>query len=105
MKRSFGNLNFDVTTLGLGGQASIQWTPENVDPVSIILKAFNLGVNYYDTSNVYGPSQLNFGTAFRKLDLISGNTGYKENLRKSIWLTSKTHLRWAKGAMKKEDIN
>ena len=104
MKRSFGNLNFDVTTLGLGGQASIQWTPDDVDPVSIILKAFNVGVNYYDTSNVYGPSQLNYGAAFRKLDLISGKTGYKESLRKSIWLTSKTHLRWAKGAMKKEGI-
>lgn len=104
MKRTFGKLNFDVTTLGLGGQASIQWTPDDVDPIIIILKAFNLGVNYFDTSNVYGPSQLNYGTAFRKLDLIPGHTGYKESLRKSIWLTSKTHLRWAKGAMKKEGI-
>ncbi|GAJ24899.1 unnamed protein product, partial [marine sediment metagenome] len=62
------------------------------------------GVNYYDTSNVYGPSQLNLGKAFRKLELIPGNTGYKESLRKSIWLTSKTHLRWAKGALEKEGV-
>ena len=27
MKRKFGNLGFDVTTIALGGQASIQWTP------------------------------------------------------------------------------
>jgi aryl-alcohol dehydrogenase-like predicted oxidoreductase len=105
IKRTFGKLNYDVTTLGLGGQASIQWTPEDVDPVSIILKAFDLGVNYFDTSNVYGPSQMNFGTAFRKLELIPGLAGYKESLRKSIWLTSKTHLRWAKGAEKKEGVS
>ena len=38
-KRMFGKTGFEVTTLGLGGQASIQWTPEDVDPVPIILKA------------------------------------------------------------------
>ena len=29
MKRKFGNLNFDVTTIALGGQGSLQWTPED----------------------------------------------------------------------------
>jgi aryl-alcohol dehydrogenase-like predicted oxidoreductase len=72
MKRRFGRINFDVTTMALGGQSSIQWTPEDVEPVDIILKAFDLGINYFDTSNVYGPSQLNFGKAFRKLNLVPG---------------------------------
>src|SRR4030043_725297 len=93
MKRAFGKLNFEVTTFGLGGQASIQWTPPDVDPVKIILKAFNLGVNYFDTSNLYGPSQSNFGRAFRFKNLIPGSSGYDENLRRSIFLTTKTHLR------------
>ena len=97
MKRSFGKLGFDVTTLGLGGQASIQWTPSDVDPVKIILKAFKLGINYFDTSNLYGPSQNNFGKAFSILNLIPGREGYDMNLRKSIFLTSKTRLYWAKG--------
>jgi aryl-alcohol dehydrogenase-like predicted oxidoreductase len=97
MKRVFGKLGFEVTTLGLGGQASIQWTPEDVDPVKIILKAFDLGINYFDTSNLYGPSQVNYGKAFKAMKLIPGETGYDENLRKSIFLTSKTHLRYAKG--------
>ncbi len=97
MKRRFGRINFDVTTMALGGQASIQWTPDDVKPVDIILKAFDLGVNYYDTSNVYGPSQLNFGEAFRKLDLIPGKEGYNSELRESIFLTTKTMIRWAKG--------
>ncbi len=97
VKRLFGKLGFEVTTLGLGGQASIQWTPDDVDPVKIILKAFDLGINYFDTSNLYGPSQMNFGKAFRELNLIPGKSGYDEKLRKSIFLTSKTHLRFAKG--------
>ena len=97
MTRRFGKIDFDVTTLGLGGQASIQWTPPDVDPVAIITKAFDLGVNYFDTSNAYGPSQLNFGKAFRKLNLIPGRPGYDSDRRESIFLASKSMVRWAEG--------
>ena len=96
MKRVFGKTGFEVTTLGLGGQASLQWTPEDVDPVPIILKAFKMGVNYFDTSNLYLGSQLNFGKAFGILKLIPGQPGYDKKLRESIFLTTKTHIRWAK---------
>lgn len=96
MKRPFGKLGFEVTTLGLGGQASIQWTPEDVDPVPIILKAFDLGINYFDTSNLYAKSQLHFHEAFKKLHLIPGEDNYNKELRESIWLTSKTAQRWGK---------
>ncbi|WP_423130606.1 aldo/keto reductase [Gaoshiqia sp. Z1-71] len=94
MKRKFGKIDFEVTTLGLGGQASLQWTPEGVDPVAIILKAFNMGINYFDTSNLYGPSQLNFGKAFRQLNLIPGVPEYNFSLRQSVFITTKTHIRW-----------
>ncbi len=97
MKRPFGKIGFEVSTMGLGGQSSLQWTPEDVDPVKIILKAFDLGINYFDTSNLYGPSQLNFGKAFQAKNLIPGSASYDENLRRSIFLTTKTHLRYAKG--------
>ena len=96
MKRTFGKTGFEVTTLGLGGQASLQWTPADVDPVPIILKAFKMGVNYFDTSNLYAGSQLNFGKAFEILNLIPGQPGYDKKLRESIFLTTKTHIRWAK---------
>ena len=96
MKRKFGNLGFDVTTIALGGQASLQWTPADVDPVPIILKAFDLGINYFDTSNLYAESQLHYHKAFEKLNLIPGKENYNETLRKSIWLTSKTAMRWGK---------
>ncbi|MCK5370078.1 MAG: aldo/keto reductase, partial [Cyclobacteriaceae bacterium] len=105
MTRPFGKIGFDVTSIGLGGQASIQWTPPDVDPVKIILKAFDKKINYFDTSNLYGPSQLNFGKAFKELSLIPGMAGYNEKLRKSIFLTSKTHLRWAKGGDEREGVS
>ena len=106
MKRSFGKIPFEVSTLGLGGQASLQWTPADVDPVPIILKAFKIGVNYFDTSNLYAKSQLHFGKAFRKLNLIPGEEGYDKKLRESIFLTTKTHQRWAKpGFPELENVN
>jgi len=104
LKRDLGRLNFEATTLGLGGQASLQWTPEGMDPVPIILKAFRLGINYFDTSNAYGPSQLNYGKAFRELHLIPGEAGYNSKLRDSIFLTSKTGQRWAKGGISNPKI-
>ena len=98
MKRIFGRTGFEVTTLGLGGQASLQWTPPDVQPEKIILKAFERGVNYFDTSNVYGPSQSNFGKAFRALHQVPGVPGYDEARRRSVFLASKTFLRSAKGS-------
>jgi len=98
MKRTFGRTGFEVTTLGLGGQASLQWTPPGVQPAKIILKALALGVNYFDTSNVYGPSQLNYGKAFRAAKLVPGVPGYDQPRRRSIFLASKTMIRYAKGS-------
>nr|AGS52826.1 hypothetical protein [uncultured bacterium contig00009] len=104
MKRSMGRLGFESTTLGLGGQASLQWTPSDVDPVKIILKAFDLGVNYFDTSNVYDLSQTSYGKAFRELRLVPGEPGYNERLRRSIFLTSKTALRFGKGGWRRQGL-
>jgi aryl-alcohol dehydrogenase-like predicted oxidoreductase len=104
MKRPFGRTGFEVSTLGLGGQASLQWTPPGVDPEPIILKAIELGVNYFDTSNVYGPSQLNYGKALRRLHLVPGTPSYDEKKRRSIFLTSKTYLRWAKGPVQRPGV-
>ncbi|MCX6239679.1 MAG: aldo/keto reductase [Bacteroidia bacterium] len=97
MKRTFGCIGFNVTTLGLGGQASLQWTPENTDPVAIIVKAYKLGINYFDTSNLYGTSQMFYGKAFRQIGLVPETPNYDESKRKKIFLTSKTHLRFGKG--------
>lgn len=105
MRRPFGKIPFEVTTFGLGGQASLQWTPEDVNPVSIITRAYSMGVNYFDTSNLYGPSQMNYGKAFRLLGLVPGMSNYSEARRKAIFLTSKTFLRWGKGEDKRYPTN
>ena len=97
MMREFGRTGFEVTTMGLGGQGSLQWTSADVKPERIIIKAFELGVNYFDTSNVYGASQMIYGKAFRALRLIPGAPGYNEKRRRSIFLASKTLLRPARG--------
>jgi aryl-alcohol dehydrogenase-like predicted oxidoreductase len=104
LRRDMGRMHFEATTLGLGGQASLQWTPPGVEPVKIILKAFDVGINYFDTSNAYGPSQTNYGKAFHELRLIPGVVGYDESRRQGIFLTSKTMLRWGKGGWAKEDL-
>ncbi len=98
MKRKLGSTNFNATTLGLGGQASIQKTPQDVDPVQMVVKAYELGINYFDTSNVYEKSQIHYGAAFKKLGLVPGQPNYSEEKRKNIFLTSKTLLRWAKNS-------
>lgn len=97
--RPFGRTEFQVTTMGLGGQASLQWTPKDVDPVPIIVDACRRGVNYFDTSNVYDDSQLNYGKAFRQLGLVPGLPNYSEAKRRRVFLASKTMLRMAKGYM------
>ena len=94
--RRLGRTNREVTTLGLGGQASIQWTGPGVDPVAIVEKAYNLGINYMDTSNLYGPSQQNFGQAFRRLGLAPGVGNYDASAREKIFVASKTHFRTAR---------
>jgi aryl-alcohol dehydrogenase-like predicted oxidoreductase len=96
--RLLGRTGLEVTTFGLGGQASLQWTPGGIDPVEIIVKAVESGVNYLDTSNVYGPSQEYFGKAFRALGLVPGRGNYDETRRRSIYLASKTMVRHAKGS-------
>jgi aryl-alcohol dehydrogenase-like predicted oxidoreductase len=94
--RRLGRTGREITTLGLGGQASIQWTGEGIDPVAIIEKAYRLGVNYMDTSNVYGPSQKNYGEAFRRLGLSPAAGNYDPAARKKIFVATKTHFRSAR---------
>ncbi len=94
--RRLGRTERQVTTLGLGGQASIQWPAEGVDPGAIIEKAYRLGINYLDTSNIYGPSQKHFGEAFRRLGLSPAATNYDPEARRRVFIASKTHIRSAR---------
>ncbi len=94
--RRLGRTGWQVTTLGLGGQASIQWPAAAVDSAAIIEKAYRLGVNYLDTSNIYGPSQQHFGEAFRRLGLSPAAANYDAAARGRIYVATKTHIRTAR---------
>lgn len=94
-RRLLGRTGRLVTPLGLGGQASLQWTGPDIDPADIIVRAVHLGVNYLDTANAYGPSQMNYGEAFRRLNLAPGVSGYDASLRSRLYVATKTNRRFA----------
>jgi aryl-alcohol dehydrogenase-like predicted oxidoreductase len=86
--RLLGRTGRWVVPLGLGGQASLQWTGSGIDAPAIVTRAYELGVNYFDTANAYGPSQANYGEAFRRLNLDAA-------ARERIYIASKTGNRYA----------
>lgn len=92
--RQLGRTGRWVVPLGLGGQGALQWTPAEVDPVEIVVRAVELGVNYLDTANDYGPSQRHFGQAFRRLRVVPGPGLYNGALRERLFVASKTRARF-----------
>jgi aryl-alcohol dehydrogenase-like predicted oxidoreductase len=96
-KRLLGRTGRWVTPLALGGQASLQWTGEGIDAPDIIVRAVQLGVNYLDSANIYGPSQVNYGEAFRRMHLAPGVADYNAPLRDSLYVASKTWEKYAVG--------
>ena len=96
-QRLLGRTGRWVTPLALGGQASLQWTAAGIDAPDIIVRAVQLGVNYLDSANVYGPSQMNYGEAFRRMHLVPGTPDYNAPLRASLYIASKTRERYGQG--------
>ena len=94
-KRLLGRTGRTVLPLALGGQASLQWTKPGIDPADIIVRAVQLGLNYLDTANAYGPSQMNYGEAFRRLHLTPSGSNYDAALRQKLFVATKTGRRFA----------
>ena len=94
-RRLLGRTGRQVVPLALGGQASLQWTKSGIDAPDIIVRAIQLGLNYLDTANAYGPSQTNYGAAFRRLHLTPEDPNYDAGLRQQLYLASKTTRRYA----------
>lgn len=93
--RLLGRTGRWVTPLGLGGQASLQWTNPGIDPADIIVRAIELGINYLDSANAYGPSQTNYGTAIWRLHLSAADSEYNAALRERLYFATKTGQRYA----------
>jgi len=98
--RPLGRTGRMVVPMALGGQASLEWTRPGIDAPDIIVRAVQLGLNYLDTSNVYGPSQVNYGEAFRRLRLVPNAPDYNAALRQSLFVNSKTTQRFAREPVK-----
>lgn len=99
MHRTLGRTGRWVTPLGLGGQASLQFPGDNDASVDIIVRAIELGVNYLDSANAYGPSQSLYGQAFWKLCITPGHPDYDAGVRQRLYIASKTGQRTAAAAV------
>jgi aryl-alcohol dehydrogenase-like predicted oxidoreductase len=79
-KRPLGKTGRQVTIYGLGGLFTVARHDRHDEAVEIINRAIDLGVNYIDTSALYGngASELNIGTVMR-------------DRRDEVFLASKSH--------------
>ena len=55
-KRKLGNSNLEVPAIGLGcmGMSAAYGKPDNAESVATLEYALDLGINFWDTADVYG---------------------------------------------------
>ena len=88
--RVLGRTGKRVTAFGLGGQALLEVENRQKEAVDLIRKALDIGVTYFDTAAIYGPSRAYLGQAL----------GLR---RQTITLNSKVYQRSYKEAKKELD--
>jgi aryl-alcohol dehydrogenase-like predicted oxidoreductase len=93
-RRTLGRTGRQVVPLALGGIASLAHPADGLDAADIVVRAVQLGINYLDTANAYGPSQMNYGEAFRRLHLTPSDPSYNLALRQDLYIASKTASRY-----------
>ena len=93
--RVLGRTGREVTQFGLAGGNTVMWDLPGDQGVETVVKAVRMGVTYLETANNYQLSQLNYGKAFRILNLIPGLPGYVAALRGRLFLATKSGLRHA----------
>ena len=79
-KRPLGSMDYQCGILSLGGQGSLETQGGEKNCIEIIRRAYDLGINYFDTSPVYGPSEDFYGEALN-------------GIRSEVFLATKTHER------------
>lgn len=85
--RPLGKTGVMVTLFGLGGQATLEEDGMKDEAVKIINRAYELGVNYFDTAAAYGPSQGFYGLAMK---------GWRDK----VFLATKTWDRSREGSLR-----
>lgn len=90
--RRFGSTDFTASILGLGGESALYRHSEAA--VHIILRALELGVNYFDTAPLYQDSELNYGEVtpyYRDRMFLATKTDQRD--RDSAWRQFENSLR------------
>jgi aryl-alcohol dehydrogenase-like predicted oxidoreductase len=89
--RNLGKTGHKVALFSLGGQAALEQNDNEGVAVPIIERALNLGVNYIDTSSIYGgpsrPSEQYIGQVMKRR-------------RRETFLATKTKERSRDGSMR-----
>lgn len=86
-KRPLGMTGWDVSLISLGGQGSLETQGNRQNCLSIIERAISLGINYFDTAPIYGPSEDLYGEIL-------------PSKREDICLASKTDDRSRDGSLR-----
>jgi predicted aldo/keto reductase-like oxidoreductase len=90
-KRPLGNTGEQVSILGLGGEGMLRSFDREKEAVSLIQRAIDLGITYFESARAYAGSESYYGKAL-------------EERRKEIFLASKSHERTAEGALKHLEV-
>ncbi len=77
-KRRLGRTNLEVSVIGFGGIPIIQRSIP--DAVNMLRRAYDLGINYFDTARAYGNSEEKMGLALNEV-------------RDKVVISTKTHQR------------
>jgi len=85
-KRPLGKTGEQVTLLGLGGEGVLKSFDRDQEAVSLIHRASDLGITYFESARAYAGSESYYGIALRER-------------RKDIFLASKSHERTGDGAL------
>ena len=85
-KRPLGKTGEQVTLLGLGGEGVLRSFDRDQEAVSLIHRAIDLGITYFESARAYAGGESYYGIALRER-------------RKDIFLASKSHERTGDGAL------
>jgi predicted aldo/keto reductase-like oxidoreductase len=90
-KRPLGNTGEKISVLGLGGEGVLRSFDRENEAVSLIHRAIDLGITYFESARAYAGSESYYGKAL-------------EERRKEIFLASKSHERTIDGALKHLEV-
>ena len=92
--RPLGRTGHDVGLFSIGGESTVEQRGRRDEAVAIINKALDLGVNYIDTSHIYGGggSEENIGAVM-------------QSRREEVYLATKTRARDYDGAMRECEVS